>query len=45
MGWIEPLTKNDPKSLLVSPNLDSNKSWILVENKALIEIKQGFGYS
>jgi hypothetical protein len=31
--------------MLVSPNLDPNKHWILVENKVLIKSKQALGCS
>ena len=39
VGWIDPLTKTNPKPLLVSPNSDPNKPWILVVNKVLIKLK------
>jgi hypothetical protein len=40
--WVlvfDPCTKTDPKPLLVSPNSDPNKPWILAENKVLIKSK------
>jgi hypothetical protein len=45
MDWIDPLTKTNSKSLLVSLNPDQNKSWILAENNVLIKLKQTLGYS
>jgi hypothetical protein len=35
MGWIDPVTKTDPKPLLVRPNPDPNKPWILVEIQSI----------
>jgi hypothetical protein len=45
VGWIDPLTKTDPKSLLVSPNPNPNKPWILAEKKIIIKLKQALSYS
>jgi hypothetical protein len=45
MGWIDPLTKTNQKPLIVSPNPNPNKLWILAENKVLIKLKQALGYS
>jgi hypothetical protein len=39
VGWIDPLTKTDPKPLLVKPNPDPNKPWILAKSKVLIKLK------
>jgi len=38
VGWIDPLTKTNSKPLLVSPNSDPNKPWILAVNKVLIKL-------
>jgi len=35
VGLIDPLIKNNLKPLLVSPNSDSNKHWILAENQSI----------
>ena len=45
MGWIDPFTKTDSKSLIVSPNPNPNKFLILAENKVLIMPKQALGYN
>jgi hypothetical protein len=37
------IKKTDPKPLLVRPNPDPNKLWILAENKVLINLKQAMG--
>jgi len=43
--WAELLTKTGPKSLLVNPNPNPNKPWILTKNKVLIKPKQALGCS
>jgi hypothetical protein len=45
VGWIDPLIKIDPKSLLVSPNPNPNKPWILTKKKVLIKPEEALGCS
>jgi hypothetical protein len=42
---IDPHIKNDLKPLLVSPNPNPNKPWILAKNKVSIKPKQTLSYS
>jgi hypothetical protein len=45
VGWIDPHIKTDSKPLLVNPNPNQNKPWILAENKIFIKPKQALGCS
>jgi len=42
VGRIDPLIKTESEPLLVSPNPNPNKPWILAENKVLIKPKQAY---